>query len=84
MLKGHPTIIPYVLWCKIEKHEQQEVLKRLNREGYLGGCRSVDHYFSDKERYAPPPLSLAGATKVIDSSRSQKTCLRDALSFLKL
>jgi predicted kinase len=59
MLQRHPDVEPIVIWCQIiSVNETDLVAERIDRAGYLGGCKSVKHYLADKKRYEPPPSHI--------------------------
>ncbi|MDP2598457.1 MAG: hypothetical protein Q8P49_01355 [Candidatus Liptonbacteria bacterium] len=71
---------PRVIWHQILHNEERTVTERLSRDGYLGGCKSLDHYLKDKARYVPPPTELPQI--ILDTSRPPDVCLAQALEFI--
>ena len=81
VVKRNPSTEIRIIWHKILNNEEAVVRQRLEREGYKGACKSLEHYLKDKARYVPPPEGLP--IMVVDSSQPLETYIRDILEFIK-
>ncbi|MDO8536897.1 MAG: AAA family ATPase [bacterium] len=80
IIKQHPGIEVRVVWCRILHDEESIVTKRVERRGYRGGCRSLEHYLKDRERYVPPPQGIP--QMIVDSSQPLEAYMDAVVEFV--
>lgn len=81
LLDRHPGIRPCVVLSVIpDSQEGLAVTERLGRSDYRGGCKDIEHYRADKNRYAAPPAALNQIT--LDRTIPLEKCLRIVREFV--